>query len=330
VKQSQLGAPATQLNIEVPFRNIGHIPLTPEEEKNDFALAFILQTTEGDCIGTKQQEMFAACRRKANNLVNWEFTHIAQAYYANRHQNYDEYTIKLAKLRSLFTLYYYIRAVEQTRLEGHVQKDSYELLPKVGVNDLIRNGLNDRDREVLVAVTGNTGSGPRLANCKRQPITFTQLKQQMNKDILECGKIISKNRPLHNGINAIHDAVFKPVFRHPRYTQETANAYGNGIKGTAPKPSNDENRFPKDLLHCRPDTPTFKPKQVDIYTYDKNKVVNGGREPVILFEVRHDNHPFSKVGKACMLVDALTQAHYERVKSITNLQMPITNRDPKQ
>jgi hypothetical protein len=31
-----------------------------------------------------------------------------------------------------------------------------------------------------------------------------------------------------------------------------------------------------------------------------------------------------------MLVDALTQAHYERVKSITNLQMPITNRDPKQ
>ena len=131
--------------------------------------------------------MFVACRAKANALVDAIFTRLAQAYYRTRNKNYAYQSIKLAKLRSLFTLYYYIRVVEQSK--EHVQKDSYSLLPKVAVNDLIRNGLSDRDREVLVLVTGNKGQVGPLA-MGFAPITFVQLKQRMNRDILECARLL--------------------------------------------------------------------------------------------------------------------------------------------
>ena len=131
------------------FRHLqGHIPQTDEGKESDFALAF------EDCT---QRQMFVTCRAKANALVDADFRRLAHAYYRTRNKNYAYGAIKLAKLRSLFTFYYYIRAVEQSRGEGNVQKDSYSILPKVAVNDLIRNGLSDRDREVLVLVTGNKG-----------------------------------------------------------------------------------------------------------------------------------------------------------------------------
>lgn len=279
----------------------------------------------------KHKATYFACREKANALVDGNFVNIARAYYENRQKHYD--SIKLAKLRSLFTLYYYIRAVEQTKDEGKVQKDSYELLPKVGVNDLIRNGLNDRDREVLVAVTGNSGQGPHLPNRNPQPIIFVQLKNQMNRDILACAKILrTEISKLHDNIDSIHDAVLLPRRGHLRYRQETADAYGNGIKwATAPKPLDDESRYHQ--LHWRPDTPTFKPQQVIDYSYDKG---NGtiGREPVILFETRYANHPFSEAG---VLLDALLSnnrdrveaAHKNTMKQIENVQKPFPNREAK-
>ena len=99
--------------------------------------------------------------------------------------------------------------------------------------------------------------------------------------------------------------MFEPKIAHPRYTNESGSAYGIGISQTAPKPINDESKYAK--LSYRPDTPTFKPMQVINYTYDKDNVANSGREPVIVFETRWSGHPFSKVGAACMLVNALTR-----------------------
>jgi hypothetical protein len=320
VKLSRKVDPRTQLNFEVPFRNLGHIPITGAEEDNDFAQAF---------TKANHKEMFLACRQKANALVTERFLPIAKEYYQNTQGKTYTY-IKLDKLRSLFTLYYYIRAVERTRRK--VQKDSYELLPKVGVNDLIRNGLNARDREVLVQVTGNAGGRPVTASRTPPPITFAQLKLDMNKHIMECATILYGDSLSSNlneiPLDALHEAVFKPEAQHQRYTNETNTAYGNGISATAPKPINDESKYRE--LRNRPDTPTFKPLQALSYRYDDANKTNGyGQELIIVFESRHDKHPFSRVGKACILVDALTKAHQETVSKLENIQTPYPDRQAK-
>jgi hypothetical protein len=311
VEQSKQVEPIPQLNFEVPFRNLGHIPQSAEEEKSDFAQAF------EDPWSVSQKEVFQTCRAKANQLVDKKFRPIAAYYYAGL---YKAESIKLAKMRSLFTLYYYIRSIEQLKNEGKVQKDSYVLLPKVGVNDLIRNVLNERDKAILAYITTDT-------HC------FIRLKQQMNEDILECAQRKRSNlTKVHDSINAVHDAVFKPISKHPRYCTETDKSYGMFVKSTAPKPNNDENRYPASSLHCRADTPTFKPMQPLIYSYEKNPDAIG-LEPVIVFETRHKNHPYSKLGRSSMLLEALLASEKKELQktreSIRDVQKPFTDRPPK-
>jgi hypothetical protein len=293
--------PATQLNFEVPFRNLGRLP--EEGEKNDFALAFKIP---------EYKKMFQACRQCAKELVNSTFRPIANLQLqAGGRTLADPDSIKLEKLKSLFTLYYYLRVVEQYKGRLDPGKDAYELLPKAPVNDLIRTALSNRDRAVLIAVTGNNAA-------------FPALKTQMNADILACVQKVSiGKRQLTEPavVNQLHDGIFRPG-AGGRYQGEGLAAYGTALDANPPAHNSFANK---------PDSPSGKPLQAQGYAYDKNGTSK--IEPTVVFESRHSDHPFSKLGCACMLdrlarqqkMLALTQAK----QALLNAQKPFVNRAPK-
>lgn len=289
--------PSTQMNFEIPFRNIGRLP--DGDEPNDFAKAFTHADTK---------KMFVEGRKLANETVNQTFRPLAAPRAAIVVTDPD--SIKLEKLKSLFTLYYYMRVIEQYKRTYTPEKDSYELLPKAGVNDLIRTALSNRDRTILAEVTADNGR-------------FSTLCGRMSADIL---KALQKGNPLRQSLNEpaklfeIHRGVFRPG-EGARYHGETAGQYGTALAAVLPVANS---------IATIPDTPTGKPLAVEHYAYDKSGVAK--QEPVIVFEARHATHPFSQVGCAA-LIDTLTTTHRAQLlthkQALVNAQTPFTYRPPK-
>jgi hypothetical protein len=327
--------PVTQMNFEIPFRNIGHMPLDGENASWDPAVMF---------KAPKHRSLFIASRKWANFTIDGFFVEFAaKKYYENKNVNLNN--LKLDKLRSLFTLYLYIRAVECSRNLGITSndkniKDRFDVLPKTATNDIIRTVMSDRDRQLLINIVTNA-------------TTYKLLKAELNEDIQkildESGFTVKLAD--FSKMDEIHDAVFLPhaelaynatttdftpaskniLTRDPlssRYKGETDNSYGVGVHPKAKKATNDENRYPSSQLHLRPDTPTFKP--IDANTYDITKEDGtASTESVIVFETRHNDHPLSQLGdfnnsrgiKSSELVKVLTAKHLNTQSS----QVPVVN-----
>ncbi|QGM46183.1 hypothetical protein [Methylocystis heyeri] len=391
-----------QMNFEIPFRKIGYIPTNGDDPKSDIALIFNDSWDKSET----QKQIFILSRTKANELVDKFLHKAAEDFYKERYKGQELVSIsgiKLAKLRSLFTLYYFVHSVEYSKSTGTANdlniKDSYVTLPKIAINDIIRTVLNDRDKQILLSiVTGENYlkfktamtndvrfilksinsqtkeplqtffrsldqtakfleatqlSADKAREAKDKEIKSSNIKaslknrssdyyqKETNKAAEDAKKqFISDNKDgqkyslgkKEDRLNATHDAVFLPHAPsedgRTRYAAETDTSYGQGLSDNpaTPKDGNDENKWPENELHLRPDTPTFKPTQAVMYQYSKGVgpggVANEGTEPVVLFETRHDSHQFSKGAAMSFggLIKSVTETHKDYVKAIADAQ----------
>jgi hypothetical protein len=123
-----------QTNVEVPLRKIGDL--------GDATIPALFGAEEAS-----DKAMFLEARRQANAYVDKTLRPIAATLHGGA---YEEDSIKLDKLRAVFTLGLYAMAKNQDH-----SKAALPVLPKTGHGDLIREVLNARDLAVLDAATGD-------------------------------------------------------------------------------------------------------------------------------------------------------------------------------
>lgn len=184
----------TQANIEVPFRSIG-------QPSGDTDLAKF--------FGSGNKKVFLKCRELAQGMV--------QDVFAAERLKVTGKTgpVKLEKLNSLFTLYYFAVCMHvansghqkiQAALKGHGQsaedrsegaatadKSRWELLPKVQWKDLIEDGLSLYDRKVLLPLVEST-------------VKWNALKVRMNQDLLNPGLGLNVASA---SLSGFHDSIIK-------------------------------------------------------------------------------------------------------------------------
>ncbi len=256
----QAGKLNTQANIEVPFRIIG-------QPSGGVDLAD--QFTSGN------KRLFLACRRLATAMV--------QTVFAADRQRVTGKTgpVKLEKLNSLFTLYYFAICMQAaTRRQGAVQqrlidlgqtsvdraeaqataaKSRWELLPKVEWKELMKNALSSDDRAVLK---------PHIAS----PVKWATLTTRLNQDLLDA----SLGLNLSGGeLNAFHDKIIKTQEQH--------------LSSTGKPLPVERYAAQKVVADVHLDT-TGKVTAIEPAKYVSTT------EPVIVFEVRNSGHHMQAIG----------------------------------
>jgi hypothetical protein len=259
-KTHDFGEMNTQSNLEIPFRAIGQ-----QSGGTDLAAQF----------GPRNKSIFLGCRQKAQELCQARFA-------ARRRQLRGKATtdqVKLERLNSLFTLYYFSvimhylnekpsqlkSAMHLLKQNGKVSnedteenratknKNQWGLLPKVEWSDLFKNALSAIDRQILSEVF-------------QSGVAWATLKAEMTRHI----------KQIEPGIDAMGDAwilnMHEAIMRtHSRHLSSTG------------KP------LPIELA------PANKVIRTTV-TDDAGRVLSeeqelkGVMEPMIVFEFRHGGH----------------------------------------
>jgi len=129
---------SVQTNVEVDLRKLGD----PKDKSIPALFTGVGAASE--------RAMFEQARRSAGELVDRLLRPTASELHGGR---YDPKTIKLDKLRAIFTLLLYSTA----KVKGQGSKGAWPILPKAGSGDLIRETLNVRDKLTLLAHTKGPG-----------------------------------------------------------------------------------------------------------------------------------------------------------------------------
>jgi hypothetical protein len=233
------------------------------------------------------------------------------------HWSYHYEEPRAYKLRSLFTLYYFVVAVkletefwEQRQKElthkpdykigDDKAKNMFGMLPKTNINDLIRTTLSDLDRKTLESITVDAGK-------------FGALKARMNKDLDECVKdTLASHEMTHANpkwYETFHVLVFQPGAGQ-RYKHESKKHYGTAVKPVIPSGPNNWQL-----------TGTGKPLPTKFYEVRRDHDHKHVMEPTIVFEMRSGQ--LSAAGNDKFLENDVVGTV---LKQVANLQKTVLGR----
>lgn len=260
-KGKDVNAMETQSNLEIPFRAIGQ-----QSGGTDL----------GDQFGPRNKGYFFACRKYAQELTQAKFAARRRELMGKKPGE----TVKLERLNSLFTLYYFAvvmhalnsrpsqlkGALAELKQNGKIQsheteenratknKNQWGLLPKVRWTELFDKAISEVDRKILNEHFNNG-------------VKWQALKNEMTTHLLKIDASLDAGF-----VAGMHESIIK--------------AHSVGLSSTG-KP------LPVESL---PGTKTVHYQQKDalgniVKEWDEEKNVS---EPMIVFEFRHGGHDHSK------------------------------------
>jgi hypothetical protein len=284
----------TQVNFEMPLRCI---------IKDEFVDLFTYMP---------RKQLYEKCRLYAGQLVNANFIGLD--------------TVGNARFQALFTLYYFHcfvkfivhwkEKINGKPLEAHESKNEYELLCKVGPNDIIRCGLNPAEKEALFQKIKTAKDLFFLAMTNHLVSIYENIGLLEIKGPARMGKGGLTEEGIKHHIRHVgpkyHQAVFGLQDGTGRYYGESDNGYGKRLNAMCKKISTENTKCrrplghkgdcgtPKEAEGCFVGTGKPLPVQQHYLLVDREKGLFDKHayliEPVVVFESRIGTSELAKLG----------------------------------
>jgi hypothetical protein len=197
-------------------------------------------------------------------------------------------------------------AQTKKKIEAGTAKNQYDLLPKTGVNDLLRVGLSAEEKKLI-----REKVYPKMKDLEARLI---------EDHWILLDSLSTLKRP--SNLEYYRKWCFEPA-GSSRYAKETANCYGNAVKprcsDSCSRPQGHHGPHGSATRAERAFSGSGKPLPVGMYRVTEGVKSGGSYEPIVVFEARLGTDHFVQLGKHDVSAETRS-AQFKRLEAAQKLK----------